>query len=110
MNDYQAIYDAVRSRIGNCNIADAVADVARSAFDLSYVQPHAIEAIGITQAEMCRPSVLFRPELSVDGNQWCAHYGRDLQQGVQGFGDTADAAMRAFDANWVRQRTPGRKD
>lgn len=33
------------------------------------------------------PGVMYRPALSVDGNQWCALYGSNLQDGVAGFGD-----------------------
>ncbi len=50
--------------------------------------------------ETMRPSVLYRPALSVDGDQYCALYGADLVQGVAGFGFTADAAMRDFDTQW----------
>jgi hypothetical protein len=49
------------------------------------------------------PSAVFRPALSIDGNQWCALYGADLQSGVAGFGDTPALAMADFDNNW---RTP----
>lgn len=48
-----------------------------------------------------RPSVLFRPRLSVDGNQWCALYGDNLQDGVAGFGDSPADAMFDFDKNWA---------
>ncbi len=50
--------------------------------------------------EYRRPSVLFKPALSVDGNQFCALYGENLQEGIAGFGDTANEAMRDFDKNW----------
>lgn len=50
-----------------------------------------------------RPSVVFRAVLSIDGNQYCALLGDDLQSGVAGFGDTPEAAMHDFDKNW---RTP----
>jgi hypothetical protein len=50
-----------------------------------------------------RPSAVFRPALSVDGNQYCALFGADLHSGVAGFGDTPEAAMADFDKNW---RTP----
>jgi hypothetical protein len=50
--------------------------------------------------EHSRPSVLFRPSLTKDGNMWCALYGEDIQIGVAGFGDTPDAAMREFDKAW----------
>jgi len=47
-----------------------------------------------------QPSVLYRPALSVDGNQWCALYGADLQSGVAGFGDTPEQAMADFNRSW----------
>lgn len=50
--------------------------------------------------EHMRPSVLYRPGLSIDGDQWCALYGDNLQSGVAGFGSSPDAAMRAFDSAW----------
>ncbi len=56
--------------------------------------------------EQERPSVLFRPNLTIDGNQYCALYGTDLMSGVGGFGDTADAAMRDFDKQWVESKAP----
>lgn len=52
-----------------------------------------------------RPSVLYRPRLSRDGNQWCALYGDDLMQGVAGFGPTPEAAMRDFDQAWAKDWT-----
>ena len=56
--------------------------------------------------ERTRPSVLFRPALTIDGNMYCALYGADLMDGVAGFGDTADAAMRDFDKNWCEMKPP----
>ena len=55
-----------------------------------------------------RPSVLFRPHLSIDGNQWCALYGDNLQDGVAGFGDSPEAAMRDFDQAWGKKLESGR--
>lgn len=52
--------------------------------------------------EYSRPSVMFRPRVNIDGNQWCALYGENLQDGVAGFGDSPDAAMRDFDEQWRR--------
>lgn len=60
----------------------------------------AIQAQRDIAYEAMRPSVLYRPRLSVDGDQWCALYGDDLQSGVAGFGDSPDAAMRDFDTEW----------
>lgn len=50
--------------------------------------------------EIERPSVIFKPVLSRDGNKWCALFGDNLQEGVSGFGDTPAAAMWAFDQAW----------
>ena len=46
------------------------------------------------------PSLLWKPRLFIDGNQWCALYGENLQDGVAGFGVTPDLAMRDFDMHW----------
>ena len=53
------------------------------------------------------PALLWRPRLFIDGNQWCALYGDNLQDGVAGFGDTPDKAMRNFDLNWCKQKVGG---
>ena len=55
------------------------------------------------------PSVLYRPQLTVDGNQWCALYGIDLQSGVAGFGDSPYLAMCDFNKNWYA-KLPARKE
>jgi hypothetical protein len=52
--------------------------------------------------EVCRPCVLFKPKLSKDGNQWCALFGDNLQEGVSGFGNTPADAMYDFDRNWSK--------
>ena len=51
-----------------------------------------------------RPSMIFKPQLSIDGNQWCALLGESLQDGVAGFGDTPEDAYRDFDKNWHDSR------
>ena len=58
------------------------------------------ETIRCVASNYERPSVLFRPKLSVDGDQWCAMYGDDLQSGVGGFGDSPAKAMYDFDRAW----------
>lgn len=50
-----------------------------------------------TGEELRRPCVLFRPALFIDGDQWCALYGENLQEGVAGFGDTPELAMLDLD-------------
>jgi hypothetical protein len=51
-------------------------------------------------SEHTRPCVLFKPRLFIDGDKWCALYGANLQEGVAGFGDTPELAMKAFDTAW----------
>ena len=36
-----------------------------------------------------------------DGDQWCALYGENLQEGVAGFGRTPAEAMADFDQAWT---------
>ena len=50
-----------------------------------------------------KPSVLFRPSIYIDGNQWCALYGKNIQCGVSGFGDSPAEAMEDFDKNWYKK-------
>lgn len=47
-----------------------------------------------------KPSVLMRPDISIDGNKWCALYGNP-RTGVAGFGDSVAEAMQDFDRAWV---------
>lgn len=103
MDNYQAIYDAVRSSISNGNIGASVENVLRE-MNLSFYWSNALAHLQYTEEERQRPSVLFRPRVYVDGNQWCALYGDNLQDGVAGFGDSPDKAMRDFDRNWATQR------
>ena len=56
--------------------------------------------------EQTRPSVLFRPTLTIDGDTWIALYGEDLQSGVAGCGKSPDAAMLDFDKAWIKTITP----
>src|SRR4051812_9699864 len=105
-DSYQAIYDAVRSKISGGNIGDAVRDVAFQAFDISNAVAFVQQELCSAAYEMARPSVLFKPALSVDGDKWCALLGADLQVGVAGFGETPSAAMLAFDQAFNKERAP----
>ena len=53
-----------------------------------------------------RPCVLWKPRLFIDGNQWCALFGENIQEGVVGFGDSPEDAMWAFDAAWCKKLSP----
>ena len=103
---YQAIYDAVRSRINSASPHQIIAEVVREAFDISWQKQHLQQEIYAVSHEMQRPSVLFRPTLSADGTAWCALLGANLQEGVAGFGKTPAEAMRAFDEAFNSSVTP----
>ena len=49
---------------------------------------------------LCQPHVLMRPDLRLDGDQWSALYGDNIQEGCAGFGPTPEAAMADFDSHW----------
>ena len=42
--------------------------------------------------------------LSQDGNQVCALYGVNLQEGIAGFGDNIPDALRALANEWEREK------
>ena len=95
---YQAVYDAVRSQLRNTDVGAAIQEACH--LDASSAISSLQQDFYNVAQEMCRPSVLYRPALSIDGNQWCALYGSDLQEGVAGFGDSPSLAMCAFDRAW----------
>jgi len=108
MDTYQAIYDAVRSRIHGVDVSEAMRDVLRGSFDASFAiesvrQEFLIAAENISEAgrQMQRPFMTLRPKIYMDGNQWCALYGENLQDGVAGFGDSPEHAAQAFDGEWI---------
>lgn len=57
--------------------------------------------------ELNRPAYLYRPRLFIDGDQWCALYGDNLQEGVAGFGKTPVEAYLAFDKAWYEPVAKG---
>ncbi len=105
-DSYQAIYDAVRSRISGGDIGSAIRDVAFQAFDISHMKVMLQQEFSIAAYEMQRPAVLFRPTVVTVGNKWHALYGPNQMEGVSGFGDTPAEAMADFDQNWLKQKTP----
>ncbi len=101
---YQAVYDAIRSRF-HFN-SDALIDSLSRQFDISHAVFMVRDAWQVAAASQERPFVLFKPKLYPDGNQWCALYGENLQEGVAGFGDTPADAAADFDVNWFKAK-PG---
>ena len=53
-----------------------------------------------------RPSVLYRPDIGLDGNKYSVLYGRNLMEGCGGFGDTVAEAMADVDKNWLEKKVP----
>lgn len=108
MNDtYQAVYDAVRSKLSHGDIGAAVESVMREANISHYVERafYAVaEAAGEVAREHLRPFMLLKPRIFMDGDQWCALYGDNLQDGVAGFGDTPAQAAIQFDIEWLNAK------
>lgn len=99
---YQAIYDAVRSKLSNGDIGDAVSNAVKSIGISDYVWRIANQ-FEQTAQEMRAPSVMYHPKLYKDGDKWCALYGDNIQEGVCGFGDTPSLAMNDFDRNFLHE-------
>lgn len=96
---YQAVYDAVRSKISGGDVGSAVESAIRN-MNLSHYAQMAGVAAEEAAYEYMRPSVIYRPTLSQDGNNWCALYGENIQTGCVGFGTSVSKAMQDFDINW----------
>jgi len=101
-DNYQAVYDAVRSRFSHFD-GSGIQNIISQQFDISWHMELIKQEFVNSAYEMARPSILFKPTLTKDGNQWCALYGKDLMEGVAGFGDTPDEAMREFDKSWGKK-------
>ena len=63
-----------------------------------------ISRLSCTIDEYARPAITMRPRLFPDGNQWCALYGENVQEGLAGFGDTPEMAMLDYDKNFYRYK------
>lgn len=99
---YQAIYDAVRSQIRGGDIGSAIRDVASNAFDISWQVEQIKQEFIAAGQELQRPSVIYRPTLSQDGDSWCAALGSDLR----GLGASPAEAMAAFDTAFYAKGQP----
>jgi len=103
IDSYQAVYDAVRSKISGCDIGNAIESVIRNENIGHYFQM-ACDAIQQSAYEHARPSAVFKPTLTQDGNAWLAVYG-DLPTGVVGCGNSPSDAMYDFDRAWNASAT-----
>ena len=102
MDSYQPIYDAVRSKISNGDIGHAVDASLRNVGGYAH---QAFSQVPTFFYGYERPSAIYRPNLSRDGDMWCALYGDNLQGGCAGFGDSPDKAMQDFDKSWTKSLT-----
>jgi len=108
MDSYQAVYDAVRSRIGSVD-GYAITEGIVSKFDFSHHAEIIRQEFVNVAFEQQRPAILLKPSISIDGNQWCVLYGEDLQSGVAGFGDSPYDAMLDFDKNFCKKLNTSEK-
>jgi len=99
MDSYQAVYDAVRSKFGYFD-GDSLTTAISQQFDISFAVESVRQEYLETAYAQQEPSVLYRPKVYPDGNQWCALYGRNLVEGVCGFGDTPAEAINEFNKAW----------
>ena len=108
---YEATYNAVRSKFPEADVFKAVQDGVRDKID--YVNLPAIfqdmqSDFSNATLEMQRPCVVFKPTISIDGDQYCVLLGENLQEGCAGFGETLSKAMYDFDKNFENYK-PGPK-
>lgn len=47
---------------------------------------------------------VLKPRVFPDGDQWCALYGENIQEGVAAFGDTPAKAAIQFDIEFLNQK------
>jgi hypothetical protein len=52
------------------------------------------------------PSAVHRPRVFFQNNVWVALLGRSIEEGIVGFGSTAEAALAAFDAQYEGDLRP----
>lgn len=56
------------------------------------------------------PAALRLPRLSIRGGTFVALLGPAIEEGIVGFGDTIQAALRAFDAQYSRSLSAADKE
>lgn len=96
-DSYQAIYDAVRSRIHGGDVGSAVAEALRNATcGIDQAARIAFEQIA---ADMTSPFAIYRPTIQQDGNAWICVLG-ELPTGVIGCGSTPAECAADFNKQW----------
>ena len=59
-------------------------------------------------AHPASPSAVRRPQLKLRGQLWIAVLGSSVEEGIIGIGPTVEAALRAFDAQYLAGLHPPR--
>ncbi len=65
--------------------------------DAYYARMAVSDACSYIAGCLTRPSVLYRPKLYRDGDQWGVLLGDNVQSGFVAYGDSPQAAFNAFD-------------
>ena len=55
------------------------------------------------------PHMKFKPKLFKKENIWCALYGNNMEDGIIGFGETPNKALKAFDKAFDKAVKPKKK-
>lgn len=63
--------------------------------------------LSVLDEDLLKIVTAFKPKITLDGNQWCCLYGKNLQEGIAGFGENP---MNAVYNSWVALYTPIKKN
>ena len=84
------------------NLANAILDKKNQTVLMDDIMAEVNNYLTEVRNIMDSPAMKYRPNLSIDGDMWCALYGKTLQDGVAGFGSSPQKAMDNFNDEWVR--------
>lgn len=57
----------------------------------------------LTQIEEYNLVSLLKPKIFIDGNKWCVLYGKNIQDGVCGFGSSPQNAIYDFNKAFIKE-------
>ena len=84
------------------NLANAILDKKNQTVLMDDIMAEVNNYLTEVRNIMDAPSMKYRPNLFIDGDMWCALYGKTLQDGVAGFGSSPEKAMDSFNDAWVK--------
>lgn len=102
----QDVYNAVRQQIYNGDVGEAIQSAMREvgiSFYFDKMANQFADMVFEVGSEYKRPSVIYKPVISIDGNQYCAMYGSNPMEGICGFGTSPALAMADFDKEWAKE-------